>query len=197
MGFTMFMIYQTIPILVKAPVPIGFGGNSLTSSIVLWPFTIVFLIMSLLVSKIISKFGNLKPFIAASFISLIGFECLFVFHSNEIQVGLNLTIIAMGLAILNTIAMNVILLNTPKQFVGVVVGVVQVFTFTGMALGPIISGVYMQNYQTTIMEDLAEISLPSSEAYQMIFLTATISSSILLAMAFILSRNVSSEVIKT
>lgn len=196
MGFTMFMIYQTIPILVKAPSPIGFGGSSLTSSAVLLPFTIVFLIISPLVSKIISKFGNLRPFIVANSISLIGFAGIFVSHSDEFQVGLNLTVIATGLAMLNTIAMNVILLITPKNIGGVVVGVVQVFIFTGMALGPIISGLYMQNYQTQSMDGLEEISLPSSEAYQLIFLTAVIASCISLAMAIIIIKKVPSEVIK-
>ncbi|KAA2283124.1 MFS transporter [Candidatus Nitrosocosmicus sp. SS] len=197
MGFTMFMIYQTLPILVKAPSPIGFGGgSSLTSSAVLLPFTIVFLIISPLVSKIISKFGNLKPFIVANSISLIGFAGIFVSHSDEFQVGLNLTIIATGLAMINTIAMNVILLITPKNFGGVVVGVVQVFIFTGMALSPIISGLYMQNYQTQSMDGLEDISLPSSEAYQLIFLTAVFASCISLAMAIVIIKKVPSQVIK-
>ncbi len=198
MGLTMFMIYQTIPILVKAPMPTGFGGNALESSVVLLPFTIVFLIMSLVVSKIISKFGNLKPLIVASLISLIGFVGIFVFHSDEIQIGLNLTVIATGLAMLNTIAMNVILLIIPKQYGGVIVGIVQVFTFTGMALGPIISGLYMQSYHISIEHKIQVlISLPSREAYQLIFLTSAIASSISLAMAFILNRKIPSKIIKT
>ncbi len=135
MGFTMFMIYQTIPILVREPEPIGFGGNTLTSSIVLLPFTIIFLVLSPLVSKIITKFGNLRPFIIASIISFIGFSSIYIFHTNEVQAGINLGIISIGLALINTIAMNIILILTPKQFGGVVVGIVQVFIFTGMAIG--------------------------------------------------------------
>ncbi|MEJ7641890.1 MAG: MFS transporter [Candidatus Nitrosocosmicus sp.] len=150
MGFTMFMVYQTIPILVRAPIPVGFDGTTLTSSIVLLPFTIIFLALSPFVSKVISKFGNLRPLIFASIVSLIGFVSIYIFHANEFHVGINLGIISTGLALINTIAMNIILLLTPKQFGGVVVGIVQVFTFTGMALGPVISGLYMQNFQRTI-----------------------------------------------
>jgi MFS family permease len=32
LGFTMFMVYQTVPILVRAPIPLGFGGSAITYS---------------------------------------------------------------------------------------------------------------------------------------------------------------------
>ena len=48
---------------------------------------------------------------------------------------ISLGIVAIGLALINTIAMNIVLILTPKQFGGVVIGIVQVFTFTGMAIG--------------------------------------------------------------
>lgn len=44
--------------------------------------------------------------------------------------------------------MNIVLLLTPKQFGGIVIGILQVFTFTGMAIGPVISSLYLQSYQT-------------------------------------------------
>ncbi|MDQ6723170.1 MAG: MFS transporter, partial [Thermoproteota archaeon] len=189
MGFTMFMIYQTVPILVKEQKPIGFGANTLTSSIVLLPFTIIFLVFSPLVSKIILKFGNIRPFINASIISFIGFLSLFIFHTNEVQVGINLAIISIGLSLINTIAMNMILLLTPNHFGGIVVGIVQVFTFTGMAIGPVISGLYMQNYQTNIIiNNLKILSIPSSQAYELIFLTATIASFIFIIMTLFLKK---------
>ena len=193
MGFTMFMIYQTIPILVREPEPIGFGGNTLTSSIVLLPFTIIFLVLSPLVSKIISKFGNLRPFIIASIISFIGFLSIYIFHTNEVQVGINLGIISIGLALINTIAMNIILILTPKQFGGIVVGIVQVFTFTGMAIGPVLSGLYLQKYQIHV-HNLKMESIPSSDAYELIFLTATIASFISVVMAFILKKSIPTDI---
>ena len=115
-GFTMFMVYQTIPILVRAPIPVGFEGITLTSSIVLLPFTIIFLTLSHFVSKVISKFGNLRPLIFATIVSLIGFVSIYIFHANGFHVGINLGIISTGLALINTIAMNIRLLLTPKQF---------------------------------------------------------------------------------
>ena len=170
MGLTMFMVYQTVKVFVMAPPPIGFGGNALTSSIMLLPFTIIFLGLSPAVSKIIAKFGNLTPFIVASLISFFGFLGIYIFHANEIQVGVNLGVISVGLTLINTIAMNIILLLTPKQFGGVLNGVVQVFTFTGMALGPVIIVLYMQSFQTTIPGKQGELPFPSDQAYDFIFL---------------------------
>lgn len=172
MGFTMFMVYQTIPILVRTPIPIGLGGNALTSSMILLPFTIIFLVLSPFVSKIITKLGNLKPFIIASIISFLGFVCIYFFHTSEIQIMISLGIISIGLALINTIAMNMILLLTPKQFGGVVIGIVQVFMFTGMAIGPVISSLYLQSYQTTICNEQECSLVPSSNAFNLIFLAA-------------------------
>ncbi len=93
-------------------------------------------------------------------------------------------IVSIGLALINTIAMNIILLSTPKQFGGVVVGIVQVFTFTGMAMGPVISGIHMQNFQTPTPTSKL-VWIPSNEAYALIFLTAAIASLISVIMAFI------------
>jgi hypothetical protein len=98
--------------------------------------------------------------------------------------GINLGIISTRLALINTIAMSISLLLTPKQFGGVVVGIVQVFTFTGMAIGPVISGLYMQNFQTTIDSNQTGL-IPSGGVYDLIFLTTAITSFIFVLMAFV------------
>jgi MFS family permease len=106
-------------------------------------FTIIFLVLSPYVSKIITKLGNLRPFIIASIITFLGFVGIYFFHTNDFQIMISLGIIAFGLALLNTIAMKIVLLLTPKQFGGIVIGIAQVFTFTGMAIGPVMSSLYL------------------------------------------------------
>lgn len=190
MGFTMFMVYQTIPILVRTPIPIGLGGNALTASMILLPFTIIFLVLSPFVSKIITKLGNLKSFVIASIIAFLGFACIYFFHASEIQVMISLGIISVGLALINTIGMNMILLLTPKQFGGVVIGIVQVFMFTGMAIGPVISSLYLQSYQTTICNEQECSLFPSSTAFNLIFLTAVAVSFVFIIIGFILKKSI-------
>ena len=195
LGFTMFMVYQTIPILVRTPIPIGLGGDALTSSIILLPFTIIFLVLSPFVSKIITKLGNLKPFVIASIIAFLGFVGIYFFHTNDFYIMLSLGIIAFGLALLNTIAMNIVLLLTPKQFGGIVIGIVQVFIFTGMAIGPVMSSLYLQSYQTNFCMHQQKCSLiPSSEAFNLIFITATMASFVFVIIGIILKKTIPSHI---
>lgn len=192
LGFTMFMVYQTVPILTRAPIPLGFGGSTITSSLVLLPFTLVFLILSPIVSTIVRKFGNIKPLIAGNIISALGYISIFLFHSTELHMAISLAIVSSGLALLNTIGMNIIMLSTPRQFGGITIGIVQVFAFIGMSIGPVIGGMYMQTYQETISG--LSTSFPSSEAYDLIFLTASISSLSFIILAIILKRELPSSI---
>jgi hypothetical protein len=54
-GITMFMVYQTIPILVRSPQPLGFGGDTVASATVQLPFMIVFLVFAPSSGFIVSK----------------------------------------------------------------------------------------------------------------------------------------------
>ena len=60
-GITMFMVYQTIPILVRSPQPLGFGGDAVSTAMVQLPFMIVILVFAPSSGFIVSKIGNLKP----------------------------------------------------------------------------------------------------------------------------------------
>ncbi|MFL6392300.1 MAG: MFS transporter, partial [Nitrososphaeraceae archaeon] len=54
-GMTMFMVYQTIPILVRSPHPLGFGGDAIASAMIQLPFMIIFLIFAPSSGFIVSK----------------------------------------------------------------------------------------------------------------------------------------------
>ena len=57
-----------------------------------------------------------------------------------------------------------------------------------MAIGPVISGLFMQIYQVRHINNLKVESIPSSEAYALIFLTAALASFIFVIMTFIVKR---------
>ena len=107
---------------------------------------------------------------------------------------ISLGIISVGLALINTIAMNMILLLTPKQFGGVVIGIVQVFMFTGMAIGPVTSSLYLQSYQTTICNEQECSLFPSSNTFNLIFLTAATVSIAFIIIGLILKKSIPSNV---
>jgi len=82
-GLSMFMVFQTIPILVRNPQPLGFGEDAIRTGDVQLPFAVVLLFFGASSGFIISKLGSLKPMIAGSVITAISFIGLLIFHSSE------------------------------------------------------------------------------------------------------------------
>src|SRR5574337_526755 len=131
-GLSMFMVFQTIPVLVRSPLPLGFGEDPLMTSNVQLPFAIVLLIFGPTSGFIISKLGSTKPIIVGSIISTIGFADLYLNHSTELLVSVNLAILSTGLSLTNVGAMNVIMLSTPKQDIGVSLGMSTLIRIVGI-----------------------------------------------------------------
>ncbi len=186
-GITMFMVYQTIPILVTSPSPLGFGGDAMTSANIQVPFMVVFLVFAPSSGFIVSKIGNFIPVIAGSVITTVGFFILFVFHSTEAMIAINLVMISAGLSLINVGAFNIVLQHTPHQFSGVSIGISVVIVLIGSSIGPVIASIFMQTYQDTV-NGLSGRSYPSLLSYNLIFLTATLVSAISIASGLLLRK---------
>ncbi|MFL6510106.1 MAG: MFS transporter [Nitrososphaera sp.] len=184
-GIAMFMIYPTIVQLVRSPIPLGFGGDSVTAANVQLPFMIMFLIFSGITPFIINRIGSIKPTIFGAIISLIGTLGLLTFHSSEFAVSANLAVIASGLSLTITSTWNMVVSGSPKEFTGISVGVGALLLFIGMAIGPALAGVYMGNHETV---EGVEGSYPSPGSYNLVFLTATLLSAVSLGFALMLRR---------
>jgi MFS family permease len=193
-GMTMFMVYQTIPILVRSPHPFGFGGDAVASAIVQLPFMIVVLIFAPSSGFIVSKIGNLKPTAIGTVVMTIGFFSLFMFHSTESIVAANLAIVAIGISLIQVGAFNITMEYTPRQFSGISLGMSVVLMLIGSSIGPAIAGIYMQTYQELAKgisnsgNNSGVASFPSPISYNLIFLTATLISAISIALVIILKR---------
>jgi MFS family permease len=204
LGLPMFLVYQTIPFLVRSPPPSGFGGSAVESALVQLPFMIIFLIFAPASGFIISKIGSIRPVVLGTIISLVGFLGIFAFHSTELMVEVNLAVIAVGFALLNTGVFNIIMVSTPIQFSGISLGMSVVIMIIGMSIGPIVAGFFMQTFQTSDLSTVTEAAMtttttttttkmtnsshPSAIAYNLIFLTGIIISSISIVLAFILRK---------
>lgn len=185
-GITMFLIYPTIVQLVRTPQPIGFGGDAIAAGNVQLPFMITFLVFATISSFIINRFGNLKPAIIGGIFVTIGTSSLFIFHSTEIEVSANLALMAVGLSLTNIVGWNILVSSSPKEYTGISVGVGALLFFLGMAIGPALSGIYIQMNQS-IIEGIDGL-FPSKESFNMIFLTAGILSIGLMVNLFILKK---------
>jgi MFS family permease len=192
-GITMFMIYPTVVQLVRSPVPLGFGGDAVDAANVQLPFMIMFLIIASVTPLIINRIGSIMPTFIGGIISLIGALGLLAFHSSEFAVSANLAIIASGLSLTATATWNMIVSSSPKEFTGISVGVGALLLFIGMAIGPALAGVYMQNHGA--VEGVEESSV-SPESYNLVFLTAGLLSALSVGFALMLMRRAARQVIE-
>jgi MFS family permease len=189
-GITMFMIYPTIVQLVRSPIPIGFGGDAVDAANVQLPFMVMFLVFASITPFIINRIGSIKPTIIGGTISLIGALGLLMFHSTEFAVSANLAVLASGLSLTMTATWNMVVSSSPKEFTGISVGVGALLLFIGMAIGPALAGVYMENHETVAGVDG---SYPTPGSYNLVFLTAGLLSTVSIIFAFILNRKLAHE----
>jgi MFS family permease len=184
-GITMFMAYPAIVQLVRSPMPLGFGGDAVDAANVQLPFMIMFLVFASVTPLIINRIGKLKPIIIGSIISLIGSLGLLLFHSNEFVVSTNLAIIASGLSMTITSTWNIVVSSSPKSFIGISVGVGALLLFIGMAIGPALAGVFMENHETI---EGVNGSYPSLGSYNLVYLTSVLLSAVSLGFVLMLKR---------
>lgn len=187
-SITMFMLYQSVPILVRSPEPLGFSGDAIAAGNVQLPFMIISFSVSSIAGVIISKFGNLNITIVGNVISTIGLFLLFMFHSTEILISINLAIIASGLSFSRVGSFNIIAASAPQQYSGAAYGMTVLLFYIGMAIGPAIAGLYMQSHQISVSTVAGLPSYPSAEAYNLIFLTAWVISLISIGLALFLKK---------
>jgi MFS family permease len=186
----MFTVYQTIPILVTSPAPVGgLEGDALTTANIQLPFMIVFLLFAPSSGFIISRLGNIKPTLIGSIISTIGFFSILLFHSTESMVAGTLAIIATGLSLTQVGGFNTILESTPRQFSGISLGMTVLLNLIGGAVGPAIAGIYMQTNQVFINGSF----FPSLQSYNLIFLTATLFSLVSVVLVLIIWKRSTSS----
>src|ERR671911_2609434 len=183
----LFMVYQTIPILVRSPQPLGFGGDAVVTASVQLPFMIVLLVGTIMSGFILNKVGNTRLTLLGTIISTIGFFSLLLFHSTEFMVSVTLAIIAAGLSLSITGGFNVVLLSAPIQATGIALGMALLLNLVGMSIGPSIAATFQQMYQGTV-EGVAGEQFPTQDAYNLIFLTAALISLASIALALALAR---------
>jgi MFS family permease len=169
-GLSMFMVFQTIPILVQNPEPIGFAENAINTGKIQLPFAIVLLIFGPTSGFIISRLGSIKPIIFGTVLTAAGFLILLTLHSTEIYISIGLAVLSTGLSLASVGAVNVTILSTPVQFTGVTMGISTMLRIVGSSIGPALAAMYMQTNQTSLSIHGIATSLPSSCCFFVIFL---------------------------
>jgi MFS family permease len=181
LGFSMFMVFQTIPILAESPSPAGFGESITGAAAIQLPFSIILLIFGPTSGYIVSKLGSIRPAIMGYSINALGFFMLAAFHSQPWMVSVALAIVSTGLSLGSVGLMNIVLLATPYRNMVTSIGMTSLLRIVGSAIGPAVAGVLMQVHQVTV--EAHPGYFPSAESYTAIFLIAAITSTISVIMA--------------
>jgi MFS family permease len=186
-GFTHFMIFQSIPILARNPEPLGFGLDAVNTGNIQLPFAIIFVLFGPTSGIIISRMGSLKPIILGTIITSISFLFMLFFHTKEYYISVALAVFATGLSFTAIGAMNIIILFTPSNYIGRSTGLSVLIRILGSSVGPVIAALYMQLNQSHIAINESYF-YPSAYSFDLIFLTATIASLCSIVLAFYLKR---------
>jgi MFS family permease len=170
-GICTFSIFQTIPVLIQNPGPFGIGGTAIDAANIQLPFSISSLIFGPTGGWIISKIGSTKVIKIGAIILTIGLFGLFIFHDNPLNLAENLSIVGVGLALINVGQLNITTSSVPIRYIGVSLGINTLLRYIGSAIGPAIAGMIMQyNLKLTQASDVGIRALPSKESYGFIFL---------------------------
>jgi MFS family permease len=170
LGFSMFMVFQTIPILAESPPPAGFGYSITGTAAIQLPFSIILLIFGPTSGYIVSKLGSIRPVIMGYAINAFGFFMLATFHSQPWMVSVALAIISTGLSLGSVGLMNIVLLATPYKNMVTSIGMTSLLRIIGSSVGPAVAGVLMQVGQINVQGYAG--SFPAPESYTLIFLMA-------------------------
>jgi len=187
-GTSTFMVYQTIPILIRSPQPLGFGGDPVSIANVQLPFMIVSLVVSAASGLFLAKIGNLRLTILGTIICTIGFFSILTLHSTEFMISATLTVISVGLSFSIVGAFNIVLMQSPQKSEGISLGMTVLLALVGNSIGPSLAGMYQQMDQGTIPQVIG--SFPTELAYDKIFLTAALISVLSVILAVILRKSI-------
>jgi MFS family permease len=169
---SIFTVYLTVPIMVRSPAPLGFGGDALAVASVQLPFMVVFLITTVVSGFILNKVKNTRLTLMGTVISTVGFFLLIMFHSTESMVMVGLTVLAAGLSLSITGGFNVILVSVPMQMTGIALGMTMLLDLVGMSVGPVFAGIFQDTYRGTVEGMAGEF--PTETAYNLIFIAAAL-----------------------
>jgi MFS family permease len=183
---SIFTVYMTVPVIVRSPEPLGFGGDALAVASVQLPFMIVFLITTVISGFILNKIKNTKLTLIGTIISTVGFLFLIMFHSSETTVAIGLTIIAVGLSLSTAGGFNVILVSVPMQMAGIALGMTLLLDLVGMSVGPVFAGIVQDMNQETIVG--IDGRFPTEVAYSTIFVISGLISLASVILALLVSR---------
>ena len=185
-SLSIFSVYLTITVMVRSPIPLGFGGDAIKVANIQLPFMLVFLVTTAISGFLLNKFKNYRITLFGTCIATVGFSLLVMFHATETSVMAGLTILAVGLSLSIAGCFNVILVSVPIKVTGIALGMAMLLNLVGMSIGPVFAGIFQDTYNGTIEGISGEF--PTETAYVTIFVSAALISLVSVILSIIINK---------
>lgn len=185
-SLSIFSVYLTITVMVRSPIPFGFGGDALKVANIQLPFMLVFLVTTAVSGFLLNKIKNYRIILFGTSIATVGFFLLTMFHTTETSVMMGLTILAVGLSLSIAGGFNVILVSVPMKVIGIALGMAMLLNLVGMSVGPVFAGVFQDTYNGTI--EGVNGTFPTETAYLTIFVSSTLISLTSVVLSLIINK---------
>ena len=169
-GMFMFTVFQTLPILIQSPYPVGFGNNAVQMSLVQMPFALVLLILGPLAGLIITRIGQTTPLLVGTLAMSLGFCLLSFMRLNELYISTYLVIISIGISLTNVSSTNIVMVQSSFEQIGISLGISNLLRIIGSSIGPAIAGLFMQTHLFLVtLPNNQYHYFPSKVSYDLIF----------------------------
>lgn len=178
-GAGMFIIFTSLTYYNQLPKPYGLGLNIIQSGLVMAPVALSMIILGPLIGRLLNKTGPKPLLIIGSLLSIIGYSLFIINRSTIENVIIDTIISSSGLIFIVIPITNMIAVTLPEEERGVGIGLNTLIRTIGSSMGPIISSIIMQTYQTWIIIPYHNIYIPISQvptqfAFNIIFLIGII-----------------------
>ena len=100
----------------------------------------------------------------------MGFTFILLNHDALFEITISLSVVAVGLALLEEGIFNTVLLTSKKKDIGAVMSVTVLIFLLSMSIGPVISGYLLESEKTEVDVEGVVKEYPSSSTYNSIFL---------------------------
>ncbi len=178
---SLYFLFFTVPTLLQAPSPAGFGMTIFDSGLILLPAAVLSMLMAPVGARITLVKGPKVSIIIGSLILLLSYVFLVFLRSGVIYIMAGASILGAGLGMVFVGIINILLLSVPPEKAGEATGMNVVFRNVGTAIAPAIAGVFETAYFESVAVAYVPFSIgplpvipyyfrfPSSSAYTIIY----------------------------
>jgi EmrB/QacA subfamily drug resistance transporter len=187
-GVGMFLIFIAITYYAQLPAPFGLGLSIIQTGLLMSPVALTMALVGPFVGRIVARSGPKPVLITGALVGVLGFYLMMINRASSLALVEDTVIASLGLICIIVPLVNMVAVSVPEDSRGIGIGMNTLIRTLGSSIGPVISTVIMDSYETVYFTlfngNLIPIAvLPSSTAFNLIFMIGMI----MMGLTFIVS----------